>query len=255
MESLWIETENTLKVREELRKYDSRPLIVRDIKELKHHPKYSNLANYLGVNFPYQQDQIQIYVDREYAEAVIVHEILHSILIYEGYPQVEINITLFSQLPKPFQDITENIERKFQDTIDHIEILRRMKEQYTIDIDRYFFKLYNIKYEKFQRGKNERFRICDGFIFREQEYILEGIDYFNYIEPYKEKLFNTFNVIYPNACILCKNICDIISPTEFKTPKKMREVAIQIQQHIIEYGENKYHNKIFNMVWKTLTIK
>lgn len=254
MESLWIETENTLKVREELRKYDSRPLVVRDIKELKTHPKYSNLANYLGVNF-YQQDQLQIYVDREYAEAVIVHEILHSILIHKGYPQVEINKTLFNQLPKPFQDITEDIRRRFQDTLDHIEILRRMKEEYTIDIDRYFFKLYNIKYERFQRGRNEKFRIRDGFIFREQQHILEGIDYFNYIEPYKEKIFNTFNITYPNACIFCKKLYNIISPTEFKTPKKMREEAIQIQQHIIEYGEHKYHNKIFNMVWKTLIIK
>ena len=254
METLWIETENTIKVRERFRKYDSRSIVVKDIKVLKNHPKYSNLANYLGVNFP-KQDKLLIYVDREYAEAVIVHEILHSIMMHENFPQVQINQYLYNQLPTPFQGPTEDIRRRFQNTIDHIEILRKMKEEYILDIDRYFLKLCNIKFERFQRGRSEKFSHVDGFVFREQQHILEGIDYFNYIEPYKEKIFNTFNITYPNACIFCKKLCNIISPTEFKNPKKMREEAIQIQQHIIEYGKHKYHNKIFNMVWKTLIIK
>ena len=254
METLWIETENTIKVRDEFRKYDSRSIVVKDIKVLKNHPKYSNLANYLGVNFP-KQDKLLIYVDREYAEAVIVHEILHSIMMHENFPQIQINQYLYNQLPTPFQVPTEDIKRRFQNTIDHIEILRKMKEEYILDIDRYFLKLCNIKFERFQRGRSEKFSHVDGFVFREQQHILEGIDYFNYIEPYKEKIFNAFSKTYPNACLSCKKLFTIISKIGFTTPLKMREVANQIQQHIIEYGEPKFMNNIFKTIWKSLLIK
>ena len=50
---------------------------------------------------------------------------------------------------------------------------------------------------------------------------------------------NAFSKTYPNACLSCKKLFTIISKIGFTTPLKMREVANQIQQHIIEYGECK----------------
>jgi len=249
MESIWIDTANTQKVLKLFRKYDSRPVIVKNIKDLESDPNYFNLASYLGVKFS-ERDRLLIYIDIENVEVEIVHEMLHEIMKYEGFPIIRFNNYIYNKLPKNHQEAVKNIRNRFASTLDHLELYRRINEDYNFNLEKYYSRLYDVKYKRFKNVKKTLTK--DQYIFREQQHILEGLDYFSYIDPYKTKILKKFEQTYNRAFKSCNLLYTNISDIGFRNPKQLQEVAFKIQYHIIEYGESKYNNIIINMIWKAL---
>lgn len=97
------ETENIRKVIRMLREHsDNREITVRDIKE-------SPVAtSYLGTVMQ-SPESITVYLNFSYLEkvyeAVTVHELLHVVLDYEGFPDVVIGENVARTLPPQLQNV------------------------------------------------------------------------------------------------------------------------------------------------------
>ena len=75
---------------------------------------------------------IELDPSRPNADGILVHEALHGILLEEKYP------IAISHRVVESQDKTNEILWAFTNLIHHIEIFRRMKEQYEVDVEAYF---------------------------------------------------------------------------------------------------------------------
>lgn len=253
MNKFQIDTPNTKKIMNELKRYYSGQVMVRDIKELASHPKYSNLASYLGVLF-HKEGGLVVYVTSEYAEAEIIHELLHEILRYEGFPQIRVNKIMNQKNPPDRQAATQNIRNRFQSTIDHFVIYRRMQERFDLDFDKYFSMLYQVKLNRFRKRKN-KILDHDREVFRDQQDILEGLDFFFYAEPYKHMIMHHFRKNFRKACSSCNILFKNISKIGFITPEINRKSAHKILKHIIRFGEKAFIDKSINRIWKVLVIE
>ena len=245
-----IETENTLKVVTNLRRYTDKPIVFKDMKELG--------KTYLGAIFN-EEDSIEVYLRNDLTdglkEAVFVHEILHAVLNYEGFPKISIN-RFFTQknFTKPLIKATSNITRNtFQSTIQHPEIFRRMELEYSLDISSYYQEQYRGKIRRFERYRNINTSPSDQKYFDAQQDILDGLNYY-FWQDYGKNLLEQFKIRKPDAYASCQSLFKKISKTGFKTPEQCYQSANEIKKHLIVYGERKSLKKEYNNYWIALEI-
>ena len=84
-----IDTPNTKKVIEKLRKYTDKPVKIKPISELIL-PDNPNPVDYLG-GAEESDDCINIWLSDRCPEETFIHEIIHIILKHEDFPKVLIN--------------------------------------------------------------------------------------------------------------------------------------------------------------------
>jgi hypothetical protein len=248
-----IETKNAIKAIDRLRSYTTKPIIQKDIRELASDPVYYSASSYLGatLNTP---EFIIIYLSDKYPEASFVHEILHIILDYEGFPNVSINEGFARRnLPSQLINVLPKLQSNLSSTIDHPEVYRRIESDYNLDLEAYYEIEFQQKVNRFNKmisisKSNEQY-----YFFRQQD-ILIGLDYFLW-RDHGEKLLKLFRKYYPDAYSSCLSLFKKISKSGFKTPKQSYQSAKAIKMHLINYGKKMLLKKKYNDLWKALEIK
>lgn len=244
-----IETENTIKALEMLRTYTDKPVVRRAINELD--------SSYLGV-LDETRVSIDVYLSEKSPEESFIHEILHQILKYEGFPKVSINedfvedyITpLISGNEQRVHYVLEVLRNDFSSTIQHPEVYRRMRS-FPLDFEAYFEIEYSQKLERFQKGipkSNEQY-----YFYRQQD-ILIGCDYLLWGNQGK-MLFKKLSEYYPDTYSSFLSLHKDIAEIGFATPKTAFQSAKLIREHIIKYGKRHGLKNKYNRLWEALEIR
>jgi len=243
-----IGTENTIKAVNMLNKYTDKAIQVRDIKELP------DIGSYLGA--AYIDDEIIIHLNCSYPidiqEATFIHEVLHLVLRYEGFPKVEINETIARTLPSQFISVLPKLRSHFSSTIEHPQIFKRMESEFTLNLPRYYGVQVQQKLNRLNKGLNYPKGSKQYYFFRQQD-ILIGLEYFFYPQYYKNKILSVFKEAYPNAYTSCLSLYNKVKKIGFNSPKSAYESAKIIKAHVIRYGRRKSVG-VFNKMWKALEI-
>ena len=196
-----IETKNTLKVINMLRKYTDKKVFVKDIKELSNDPVFSGAASYLGATYN-GPDSIIVYLNLSYqhtCEATFIHEILHIILDYEGFPNIIINEDVAKILPSQFARVLPKLQSFFSSTVDHPEIFKRMESDFDLDLSLYYEIQVQQKLNRFYKSLASDSKTNEQYYFFRQQDILIGLEYFFYPQNHKEKILKVFRESYPDA--------------------------------------------------------
>jgi hypothetical protein len=249
------QTKNGLRVINILRKYTNKNILVKDIRELVAHPSFPGVESYLGAsdNTP---ENIIIYLNFSYSdtcEATFVHEVLHIILRYEGFPEVIIDQEKANTLPNQFRQVLPKLQSFFSSTIDHPEIFRRMGSEFDLNLHSYYQIQVQQKINRFHKSLKEESKNDQYYFFRQQD-ILIGLEYFFYPPNYKERILQVFNELYPDAYASCSSLYEKVKKIGFHTPESAYQSGKMIKAHIIRYGERK-GARIFNKMWEALEIK
>jgi len=250
------QTRNGLKVIGMLRKYTDKSIFVKDLRELAGHPSFPGIESYLGAsdNAP---ENVIIYLNFSYpntCEATFVHEVLHIILRYEGFPEVIIDQEKASVLPIQFRQVLPKLQSFFSSTIDHPEIFRRMESEFDLDLSPYYEIQVQQKINRFHKGLREELKRDQQYYFFRQQDILIGLEYFFYPPNYKETILQVFNQFYPDAYASCSSLYEKVKKIGFYTPESAYQSEKIIKTHIIRYGERKGVG-ILNKMWDALEIK
>jgi hypothetical protein len=251
-----IQTENTLKVVGMLRKHTGKKVLIKDIKELSDDPVFSGAEFYLGATYN-GPESIIVYLNLYHpntCEATFVHEILHIILEYEGFPEIIINQAIARTLPPQFSRVLPKLQSFFSSTIDHPEIFKRMESEFELNLSPYYEIQVQQKLNRFQKGlKTESEKNQQYYFFRQQD-ILIGLEYFFFPKNYKERVLQAFNRFYPDAYASCLSLYKRVRKVGFNSSKSSYQSAKMIKTHIIRYGERKKVG-IFNRMWEALEVK
>jgi len=248
-----IDTPNTRKVLEKLRKYTDKKILIKHMDEF-HHPAFSGPVSYLGI-VDDTPECIIIFLSERCPEETFIHEILHKILHYEGFPVVFINERFArSNLPQNMIRALPKLQGYFSSTIDHPEVFRRMETDYTLDLNKYYEIQVNQKLNRFKKILKNNNPEDIGYFFYRQQDILIGLDYFLFGNC-KEKIIEVFKQHFPDAYQSCMSLYKKTSKVGFSTPQSAYKSAQLIKKHIINYGERKSIYKEFNDIWKALEIR
>jgi len=177
---MYIKTKNTIKVLNELKKYTDKPVIQKDIndiynniiyKHMKNNKEYNNLPA-IAIVEDRKEEGIYIYLSNICPEISFIHEILHQILIYEGYPDTSINTTnialsAISHAPiyadkniyikkfmKELIPSLKYLQSSLTSVIHHNEIYRRLENEYELDMKEERKEMYNQKMRRFDLNLN-----------------------------------------------------------------------------------------------------
>jgi hypothetical protein len=254
---LRIETENTIKVLDMLKKHTDKRIFVKDIRKFANDPTYSGAESYLGA-VDGRSDSIIVYLNvskLHTCEATFVHEILHQILKYEGFPDIVIYNDIALDLPPQIQMVLPKLQSFFSSTIEHPEIFKRMASDFNLDLLPYYEVHLQQKIDRFKRRLDKDFKVRAEYYFYAQQDILDGLEYYSYPPKYREEILRIFKECSPDACVSCSFLYDAkIRKIGFNTPALSYESAKIIKDHIIKYGEKK-STGIFNKMWEALEIK
>jgi hypothetical protein len=254
------QTKNTLKVINILRKYTNKKIITKDIKELE--SDHGIVPSYLGAAYE-SIDSITIYLNLSYEsntrEATFVHELLHRILKYEGFPEVVINQDVARNLPTEWNNALYALQSQFSSSIEHPEIFRRMESEFELSIYPYYEVQYKRKLELFNKSLKYKYEYTELFTetqeyyFHRQQDILIGVEYFFYPENLKVMIFEVFKKLHPDAYESCLSMYEKVRKIGFNTPRSVIKSGNIILSHIIKYGNRKGVG-LFNTMWKALEL-
>ncbi len=184
-------------------------------------------------------------------EQIYIHEVLHHILRFEGYPEAQVNWDFVnSNFTPKYQPILKKIQANFSSVIAHPEIYKRMKNVYELDMSPYFDSLVRNKKSRFNKMPTNNYI---ELTFANQENILDGLEYFYYDKNQKEKIVKIFKSKSMSAFKECLNLFQIINSIGMYKPSSCRIAAEQIKNQIFIYGE-KNNIGIINKVWKSIKI-
>jgi len=251
-----IETKNTLKVLDMLKRYTDKKVCIKDINELSEDPVFSNVTSYLGTTCE-GPDSIIVYLNFSYpntCEATFVHEILHIILHYEGFPCIVVNEDIANALPSKLSNLLPRLRNVFSSTIEHPEIFRRMNSDFDLNLASYYKTQVQQKLNRFRKSLNNNQDKTEQYYFFRQQDILVGLEYFFYPQDYKEQILSAFREFYPDAYMSCLALYNKVKRIGFNTPRSTYNSAKIIKEHIIKYGKKKSIGTL-NKVWEALEIK
>jgi hypothetical protein len=185
-----------------------------------------------------------------------IHEILHLILKYEGYPEIFINQNvLIKNIPEQYYNIVYTLRDFLKSAIDHPEIFRRMGKDFQIDMSechKYDVQLKSTRYsEKMDDGKKGIFTI--------QQDILDGHEYFYFDETNSKFMIKILRDNSPRAYDVCLGLSKQTMKTGFMNPSNARKSAQVILDRIIKFGDK--NNSLTpdgfdsNLIWKCFEIK
>lgn len=249
-----IETNNTKKALERLRKFTDKSLIFEDISKLRLPHKKGPLP-YLGATCE-TEENITIWVSQKSPEATIVHEIIHRILRYEGYPVVEINKNYtLKNIPQQFHNGLPKLQADLSSTIDHPEVFRRLEEDYQLDIEYYYKIQVSQKIDRFKRLLNEGKKANpNAYQFYRQQDILIGLDYFLWRNQSRE-LLKMFMDNFPSTYQSCFALSRKLKKFDFSNSFEAFNAGKVILKHIENYGKKNSLGSTINKLWSALNIK
>lgn len=252
----YIETENTEKVINRLRRYTDKPIEVKDIAEFAHTPSLAHIVSYLGATKEYS-NKIEVHLNlskpEDVREAVFVHELLHIVLKYEGFPGIAIRADLVRSLQPSIASNLENLRNRFSSTIDHLHIYKRMVTDFNLSFDLYFEELVQAKIRRFEKFPYKARDKDAEYYFYVQQDILDGLDYYQFPNPYDQKILTTFRETCPEGFASCLGLYEKINKIGYSTPQLMYRCANLIRGQIIKYGHKKAVGT-FNQFWSALSV-
>jgi hypothetical protein len=249
------QTKNGLRAISMLRKYTDKNILVKDIRELAGRPSFPGVESYLGAS-ENTSENIIIYLNFSYpntCEATFIHEMLHKILRYEGFPEVIIDQEKANTLHIQYKQFLPKLQSLFSSIIDHPEIFRRIESEFDLDLHSYYQIQVQQKINRFHKSWKEEPKNDQYYFFRQQD-ILIGLEYFFYPPIYKERILQVFNELSPDAYASCSSLYEKVKKIGFYTPESAHQSGKMIKAHIIRYGERK-GARIFNKTWEALEIK
>jgi len=249
------ESSNTQLARELLAKLTDKPIIIKSLQEVANESRIQGIEGYLGATIE-TPDHILIALNEnkpETHENSFVHEILHKMLDYEGFPKVSVNQDYAKKnLPPNLQVHLIKLLSFFHSVIQHPEIYKRMREDYKLDMDSYFCALLIQKRNRFDKKKSDDDQ--QRLIFSKQQDILDGLEYMYYNKNQKNEILRIFKDKSISAYNSCLGLHKAISKIGIHTPQSCLMVAGKIKAHIIKYGDKRGLGLLNNM-WKAIEIK
>lgn len=246
-----IDTANTRKALEALRGFTDREVEVKPIKEFRA-PGFRQPMSYLGIT-QLSDDHLRIYLSTEYPEAILIHEILHIILRYEGFPVVGFDETCTERrLPQPVRDCLPGLTGRLASTVDHPEIHRRMETDYDLDMDRYYSIHAERETDKIIRESGQTLE-HDDHVFVCQQNILSCLDFLLWGKPHAG-LLDTLWRHYPEVFNSSQVLWRKVAGTGFSTPSDAFKSANVIKSHVVNYGKRRFERKELTLMWKSLMI-
>lgn len=248
------ETNNTLLAREHLLKHTDKQIKITTLHEMAKVSGISGIERYLGAAKEYN-DHIMVALNADIPEShenTFVHELLHIILDYEKFPNMAINEQfaiknlpprLYAQLPK--------LQAYFSSAIDHPEIYVRMKDNYELNMEKYFNFLLAQKKNRFT--KKNSFKNKEEELFFNQQDIIDGLEYFHYDNAQREEILMAFRETSNSAYNSCLALHRAISRSGMHNPLSCRKSAEKIKIHLVKYGE-KRNIGLLNNMWNALDI-
>lgn len=251
-----IETENTRKVVHRLKRYTDKPIEVKDIAEFANIPSLAHIVNYSGASKEYS-NKIEIYLNltkpEDVREAVFVHELLHIVLKYEGFPGIDIRADIVGFLPPNIVSIVENLRNRFSSTIGHLQIYKRMVSDFNLGFDLYFEDLVQAKIRRSGKFSYQTHAKDAEYYFHVQQDILDGLDYYQFPNPYGQRILTIFRETCPEGFASCLALYEKINKIGYSTPPLMYRCADFIRNQIIKYGHKKAVGT-FNQYWSALSV-
>lgn len=246
-----IDTVNTRKALDMLMGFTDKEIEVKPIEEFRA-PGLKQPITYLGIT-QLSDNCFRIYLSTEYPEAILIHEILHIILRYEGFPVVGFDETCAERrLPQPVRDCLPVLAGRLVSTVDHPEIHRRMENDYDLDMDRYYRIHAERETDKIIRESGLTLE-HDDHVFVCQQNILSCLDFLLWGKPHAG-LLDTLSRHYPEVFNSSQTLRRDVARTGFSTPLGAFKSANIIKSHIVNYGKRRFMRKEFTLMWKSLTI-
>lgn len=246
-----IDTVNTRKAIDMLKGFTDREIEVKPIEEFRA-PGLKQPITYLGIT-QLSDNRFRIYLSNEYSEAILIHEILHIILRYEGFPVVGFDKTCAERrLPQPVRNCLPVLAGRLASTVDHPEIHRRMENDYDLDMDRYYRIHAERETDKIIRESGLTLE-HDDHVFVCQQNILSCLDFLLWGKPHAG-LLDTFWRHYPEVFNSSQTLRRDVARTGFATPSDAFRSANIIKSHVVDYGKRRFIRKEFTLMWKSLTI-
>jgi len=248
------ESSNTQLARELLAKLTDKPIMIKSLQEIANESGIQGIEGYLGATFE-TADHILIALNEnrpETHENSFVHEMLHKMLDYEGFPKVSANQDYVKKnLPPNLQVHLTKLLSFFSSVIKHPEIYKRMREDYNLDMESYFCGLLIQKRNRFDKKKNDD---DQQLIFSNQQDILDGLEYMYYNNNQKNEILRIFKDKSISPYNSCLGLHKAISKIGIHTPQSCLTAAGKIKAHIIKYGDKRGLGLLNNM-WKAIEIK
>lgn len=248
------ETKNTILARENLLKLTNKPVIITTLEEFSMRLGINFIQGYLGANKEFN-DYIVVALNEykpESHESTFVHELIHSILRHEQFPRVMINEQFINNyIPKDLWSDLTKLVCFFQSSIEHPVIYERMRNNYQLDMEKYFNLLLVNK--KNRLSKKNNFKTREERLFSDQQDILDGLEYHCYDEPQKTEILKILKVESRNAYDSCYSMNQAITNTRIHDPLSCHKSAEIIKAAIIKYGEKRHIGNL-NKMWKALDI-
>jgi len=248
------ETSNTLLAKDHLLKYTDKPVRITTLQEIAKECGISGIEAYLGATKECD-DHIMVALNAnepESHESTFVHELLHIMLDYEKFPNVVINEQFaINNLSPQLSSHLSKLQGYISSAIDHPEIYLRMKENYALDMEKYFNNLLNQKKNRFAKKMN--FKSKEEEVFSNQQDILDGLEYFYYGDAQREELLKIFRDVSVSAYNSCLGLHRAISRIGMHDPISCRKAAEKIKMHLVKYGDKRNLGFLNNM-WHALDI-
>lgn len=248
------EMDNTQLAREHLAKLTDKPIILTTVQEVAKSSGIKGVEGYLGAAKE-NDDHIVVALNPnkpESQESAFVHELLHIMLDYEGFPNVRINEQYaMTNLPQHLWAQLPKLQAYFSSVLDHPEIYRRMRETYNQDMGAYFDGLLTQKINRFNKKKRSN---DQELVFSNQQDILDGLEYFYYDVKQRTEILAHFKEKSNSAHNSCLGLQRAIDKIGMHNPQSCRKSAEMIKARILKYGE-KRNLKLLNNMWKALDIE
>lgn len=248
-----METDNTRLAREHLAKLTDKKISITTLQQIGKIVGIIGIDEYLGATKE-SNDHITVALNPnkpDTNEATFVHELLHIMLDYEGFPNILINESYATtNIPPPLWSQLPKLQSYFSSVLEHPEIYRRMRENYDLDMERYFNALLTQKLNRFNKKK---WRNDQEMVFSNQQDILDGLEYFYYSANQSEQILSCFRNNSESSYNSCLRLHEKIEKIGTHTPYSCHKSAKAIKAHIIKYGE-KRNLSLLNNMWKALDI-
>lgn len=248
------ETNKTQSARKHIAKLTDKPIIITSLDELAVSSGLQGIEGYLGAAKE-NDDNIIIAINSnkpESHESTFVHELLHIMINYEGFPKVFINEQFIKKnLPQKLWALLPKLQAYFSSVLHHPVIYKRMREIYNIDMGVYFNGLLVQKMNRFNSKKNKN---DQEVVFSNQQDILDGLEYCYYEAEQRTKILCQFRKKSNSAYNMCLDLQRAINKIGILNPQSCKISAEIIKSRIIKYGE-KRNLGVLNNMWEALDIK
>lgn len=128
-----------------------------------------------------------------------------------------------------------------------------MVNDFSLNFDLYFEELVQAKTRRFSKfSYNDHTKDAE-YYFNIQQDILDGLDYYQFPNPYSQRISAIFRETCPEGFASCSVLHNKISKIGYSSPQLAYRCANFIRDQIIKYGHKKAVGT-FNQFWSALSV-